>query len=28
LFKPGLDAAQVGANARDFAAAWSGTIRA
>lgn len=28
LFKPGLGAAQVGANARDFAAAWSGTIRA
>lgn len=28
LFKPGLDAAQVGANARDFAAAWAGTIRA
>lgn len=28
LFRPGLDAAQVGANARDFAAAWAGTIRA
>lgn len=28
LFKPGLGAAQVGANARDFAAAWAGTIRA
>ena len=28
LFKPGMDAAQVAANARDFAAAWSGTIRA
>ena len=28
LFKPGLHAAQVGANARDFAAAWAGTIRA
>ena len=28
LFKPGLDAAQVGDNARDFAAAWAGTIRA
>jgi len=28
LFKPGLDAAQVGANARDFAAAWASTIRA
>ena len=28
LFKPGLDAGQVGANARDFAAAWAGTIRA
>ena len=26
LFKPGLDAAQVGANARDFAAAWAGTL--
>ncbi len=26
LFRPGLDAAQVGANARDFAAAWAGTI--
>ena len=28
LFKPGLDAAQVRANAYAFAAAWSGTIRA
>ena len=28
LFKPGLDAPQVGANARDFAAAWAGTVRA
>ena len=28
LFKPGLDAAQVTANARDFAGAWTGTIRA
>ena len=28
LFKPGLDAAQVAANARDFAAAWAGTVRA
>lgn len=28
LFKPGMDAAQVAANARAFAAAWSGTIRA
>ncbi len=28
LFKPGLEAAQVGANARDFAAAWAGTMRA
>lgn len=28
LFKPGLDAVQVGSNARDFAAAWAGTIRA
>ena len=28
LFKPGLDAAQVGAGAREFAAAWAGTIRA
>jgi NAD(P)-dependent dehydrogenase (short-subunit alcohol dehydrogenase family) len=28
LFKPGLDPAQVGASARDFAAAWNGTIRA
>lgn len=28
LFKPGLDAAQVGSNAHDFAAAWAGTIRA
>lgn len=28
LFKPGLDADQVGAHARDFAAAWAGTIRA
>jgi 2-dehydro-3-deoxyphosphogalactonate aldolase len=28
LFKPGLDAAQVRANAHAFAAAWSGTIRA
>jgi 2-dehydro-3-deoxyphosphogalactonate aldolase len=28
LFKPGLDAVRVGANAREFAAAWSGTIRA
>jgi 2-dehydro-3-deoxyphosphogalactonate aldolase len=28
LFKPGMDAAQVGASARDFAASWSGTIRA
>lgn len=28
LFKPGLAAAEVAANARDFAAAWSGTIRA
>jgi 2-dehydro-3-deoxyphosphogalactonate aldolase len=28
LFRPGLDAAQVGANARAFASAWSGTIRA
>ena len=28
LFKPGLDAAQVGANAHAFAAAWAGTIRA
>lgn len=28
LFKPGLDAAQVAANGRDFAAAWAGTIRA
>lgn len=26
LFRPGLDAAQVGTNARDFAAAWAGTI--
>ena len=26
LFKPGLDTAQVGANARDFAAAWAGTL--
>ena len=28
LFKPGLDAAQVAANARDFVSAWTGTIRA
>jgi len=28
LFKAGLDAAQVAANARDFAAAWAGTVRA
>lgn len=28
LFKPGLAAADVAANARDFAAAWAGTIRA
>ena len=28
LFKPGLDAAQVAANARDFATAWAGTVRA
>lgn len=28
LFKPGLDAARVGSSARDFAAAWAGTIRA
>jgi 2-dehydro-3-deoxyphosphogalactonate aldolase len=28
LFKPGLDAAQVAANARAFASAWAGTIRA
>ena len=28
LFKPGLDAAQVAANAREFAGAWTGTIRA
>ena len=28
LFKPGLDAAHVGSNARDFAAAWAGTIQA
>ena len=28
LFKPGLDAAQVAANAHDFAAAWAGTVRA
>ena len=27
LFKPGLDVAQVGANARDFAAAWAGATR-
>ncbi len=27
LFKPGLAADEVAANARDFAAAWSGTIR-
>ena len=26
LFKPGLDAAQVGSSARGFAAAWAGTI--
>ncbi|MFC5498014.1 2-dehydro-3-deoxy-6-phosphogalactonate aldolase [Caenimonas terrae] len=28
LYKPGLDAQQVGANAREFAAAWAGTMRA
>lgn len=28
LYKPGLDAAHVGSNARRFAAAWAGTIRA
>jgi 2-dehydro-3-deoxyphosphogalactonate aldolase len=28
LYKPGLTAAQVAANARDFAATWAGTIRA
>ena len=28
LYKQGLDAGQVAANARDFAAAWAGTIRA
>lgn len=28
LYRPGLDAAQVGANAFAFAAAWAGTIRA
>jgi 2-dehydro-3-deoxyphosphogalactonate aldolase len=28
LFKPGLDAGEVASNARDFAAAWAGTIRA
>jgi len=28
LFKPGLDPVQAGANARDFAAAWNGTMRA
>ena len=28
LFKPGLNAAQVASNARDFAAAWTGTMRA
>ena len=28
LFKPGQDAVQVGSNARAFAAAWAGTIRA
>lgn len=28
LFKPGMDTAQVASNARDFAAAWAGTIRA
>ncbi|MDB5945120.1 MAG: 2-keto-3-deoxy-phosphogalactonate aldolase [Ramlibacter sp.] len=28
LFKPGMDATQVASNARDFAAAWTGTIRA
>ena len=28
LFKPGLAAAEVAANARDFASAWAGTIRA
>jgi 2-dehydro-3-deoxyphosphogalactonate aldolase len=28
LFTPGMDATQVASNARDFAAAWAGTIRA
>jgi 2-dehydro-3-deoxyphosphogalactonate aldolase len=28
LFKPGMSAAAVGASAREFAAAWAGTIRA
>ncbi len=28
LFAPGLDTLQIGSNARDFAAAWAGTIRA
>jgi 2-dehydro-3-deoxyphosphogalactonate aldolase len=28
LYKPGMDAARVAANARDFAAAWAGTIGA
>jgi 2-dehydro-3-deoxyphosphogalactonate aldolase len=28
LFAPGLDTPQIGSNARDFAAAWAGTIRA
>lgn len=28
LYRPGLDAAEVGANARDFAAAWAGTMQA